>query len=77
MAHWFLAEYGRGLKKIIRRRALGWEGRGYWGKAGSEKGLGEKSGKLMLGNPHQHWEKMKAGEKVLKIFPKSGKRPMF
>ena len=48
LAHVFLAEYGRVPEKIIRAHsALGWEGRGYWGKVGSKVGNFEKSGKLI------------------------------
>ena len=78
MAHGFLAEYGRGLEKIIRARsALGWEGRGYWGKVRSGIENGEKSGKLIYGTPHKHWGKMRSGEKGVGNFPKFGERPMF
>ena len=55
LAHVFLAEYGRVPEKIIRAHsALGWEGRGYWGKAGSKIGNWLKSGKLILRNPRKH-----------------------
>jgi len=78
LAHVFLAEYGRGLEKIIRAHsALGWEGRGYWGLWGLEIGNFEKSGKLILGNLHKHWVEMGWGEKVVGNFPKSGERAMF
>ena len=69
----FLAEYGRVAEKIIRAHsALGWEGRGYWGKVGSENGNRVKSGKLILGNPYKHWGKMGWGEKGVGKFPQSG-----
>ena len=78
LAHVFLAEYGRVPEKIIRARsALGWEGRGYWGKAGSEVGIFEKSGKLILGNPRKHWVEMGSGGKGVGNFPKFGERAMF
>ena len=49
LVHGFLGDYGRSLKKIIRAHsALGWEGRGYWGKAGSKIENWLKSGKLIL-----------------------------
>jgi len=55
LAHVFLAEYGRGSEKIIRAHsALGWEGRGYGGKAGSQIENSKKSGKLILRNPRKH-----------------------
>ena len=48
LVHGFLAEYGRSAEKIIRAHsALGWEGRGYWGKAGSKIEILPKSGKLI------------------------------
>ena len=60
LAHVFFVDYGRVLKKIIRAHsALGWAGRGYWGKVGSKIGNWVKSGKLILGNPRKHWGKMR------------------
>ena len=48
LVHRFLAEYGRVREKIIRAHsALGWEGRGYWGKVGSKNGNLPESGKLI------------------------------
>ena len=66
----FLAEYGRAREKIIRAHsALGWEGRGYWGKVGSKNENLVKSGKLILGNPRKHWAEMEASEKGVGNFP--------
>ena len=48
LAHMFLAEYGRVLEKIIRAHsALGWQGRGYWGKMRSKIENWAESGKLI------------------------------
>ena len=48
LVHGFLADYGRYPEKIIRAHsALGWEGRGYWGKMRSKIEDWEKSGKLI------------------------------
>ena len=78
LVHLFLAEYGRGAEKIIRAHsALGWEGRGYWGKAGLEIGNWLKSGKLIYGNQHKHWVETGSGGKDVGNFPKSGNRVMF
>ena len=78
LAHVFLAEYGRSAEKIIRAHsALGWEGRGYWGKAWSKIENWVKSGKLILANPRKHWVKTGSGGKRVGNFPKSGKKAMF
>ena len=48
MAHVFLGDYGRVPEKIIRAHsALGWEGRGYWGKAGLKIGNWQELGRLI------------------------------
>ena len=66
----FLAEYGRAREKIIRAHSvLGWEGRGYWGKAGLKNEHLVKSGKLILGNPRKHWAEMRPGGNVVGNFP--------
>ena len=78
LAHVFLAEYGRSAEKIIRAHsALGWEGRGYWGKTGSKIEILLKSGKLILRNHCKHWVEMGSGGKGVGNFPQFGKRPMF